>query len=411
MNHKTIIRALVPALIVFTFGCTQTQQKETKSTTTAKEFKGVIKLDVRESTPDWGPYMLKKAPEGSPNILFILYDDTGLAAWSAYGGAINMPTLDKLAANGLTYTQWHTVALCSPTRSCLLTGRNHNLNGYGNITEGSNGFPGFNARIPEECATIGQVLQDNGWSTFWLGKNHNVPGSDLASGSSRREWPLQKGFDRFYGFIGGETNQWYPDLVEDNHYIEQPYSPEEGYHLSKDLADQAIRMIGDQKSANPSKPWFMWYCPGANHAPHQAPQDYIDKYKGKFDKGYEAYREWVLAAHDRKRYPSGRHATHAAQSAARQTLPILPIMFVPGIRSTQMRRNCSHDFVRSMPDFQSIPTFRLAVLSITWKKAASSKIPSFFMPLIMVHQVKEPQMVLLTKINSLTATRMNWPRP
>jgi arylsulfatase A-like enzyme len=294
MNDKTIRRILVPALIAFAFGCTQTQKKETAKSDIKKEFKGVIKLDVRTSTPDWTPFVLKKAPEGAPNILFILYDDTGLATWSAYGGAVNMPTLDKLAANGLIYTQWHTVALCSPTRSCLLTGRNHNLNGFGNIAEGSNGFPGFDARIPEECATIGQVLQDNGWSTFWLGKNHNVPSSDLASGSSRSEWPLQKGFDRFYGFIGGETNQYYPDLVEDNHYIDQPYSPEEGYHLSKDLAYQAIRMISDQKSANPSKPWFMWYCPGANHAPHQCPQDYIDKYKGRFDEGYEAYREWVL---------------------------------------------------------------------------------------------------------------------
>jgi arylsulfatase len=294
MNFKTITRVVVLALIVFTFACTQTQQKETAKSDTKKEFKGVIKLDVRNSTPDWAPFTLKKAPEGAPNILFILYDDTGLATWSAYGGAVNMPTLDKLAANGLIYTQWHTAALCSPTRSCILTGRNHNLNGFGNITEAAIGFPGFNSRIPQECATIGQILQDNGWSTFWLGKDHNVPMSDLASGSSRSEWPLQKGFDRFYGFIGGETNQYYPDLVEDNHYIEQPYSPEEGYHLSKDLADQAIKMIRDQKSANPSKPWFMWYCPGANHAPHQAPQEYIDKYKGKFDGGYEAYREWVL---------------------------------------------------------------------------------------------------------------------
>jgi arylsulfatase len=294
MKYRTIISLLVTPLIVFIVGHTQAQQKTTNTNTTPKEFKGVIKLDVRESTPDWGPYTLKKAPEGSPNILFILFDDTGLASWSPYGGAINMPTLDKLAANGLIYTQWHTAALCSPTRSCLLTGRNHNLNAYGIIAEGSNGFPGFNARIPAECATLGQVLQDNGWSTFWLGKNHNVPSSDIATGSSRSEWPLQKGFDRFYGFIGGETNQWYPDLVEDNHYIEPPYSPEEGYHLSKDLADQAIKMIAGQKSANPSKPWFMWYCPGANHAPHQCPQDYIDKYKGKFDQGYEAYREWVL---------------------------------------------------------------------------------------------------------------------
>jgi arylsulfatase len=261
---------------------------------TDKEFKGVINLDVRESVPDWAPYTPKKAPEGSPNILFILYDDTGLAAWSPYGGRINMPTLDRLAANGLTYTQWHTAALSSPTRSTILTGRNHHLNGMAAITEGANGFPGAHGRIPEQCATIGQILQDNGWSTFWLGKNHNVPEQDVASGASRKQWPLQMGFDRFYGFLGGETNQWYPDLVEDNRFIEAPYSPEEGYHLSKDLAEQAIRMISDQKATNPSKPFFMWYCPGANHAPHHAPQEYIDKYQGKFDDGYEAYQEWVL---------------------------------------------------------------------------------------------------------------------
>jgi len=149
-------------------------------------------------------------------------------------------------------------------------------------------------RVPAECATLGAVLQENGFSTFWLGKNHNVPEEDIASGASRSEWPLQKGFDRFYGFLGGETNQWYPDLVEDNHFIDAPYSPEEGYHLSKDLADKAIQMIRDQKASNPSKPWFMWFCPGANHAPHHSPKEYADRYKGKFDDGYEAYREWVL---------------------------------------------------------------------------------------------------------------------
>jgi arylsulfatase len=260
----------------------------------AKRFKGKIRLDVRDSVPDWGPYIPTRAPEGSPNVLFILYDDTGLAAWSPFGGRINMPTLQKLADNGLMYSQWHTAALCSPTRSMILTGRNHHLNGMSCITEGANGFPGAHARIPDECATIGQILQDGGWSTYWIGKNHNVPETDLASGASKKQWPLQKGFDRFYGFIGGETNQWYPDLVEDNHYIEQPYSPEEGYHLSKDLTDQALGMIRDLKAGNPSKPWFMWFNPGANHAPHHCPKEYIDKYKGKFDDGYEAYREWVL---------------------------------------------------------------------------------------------------------------------
>lgn len=261
---------------------------------TAPNFNGIIKLDVRDSVQDWKPFTPPKAPSGSPNVLFILYDDTGLAAWSPFGGRINMPTLQKLADRGLIYTQWHTTALCSPTRSTLLTGRNHHVNGMASITETTAGFPGSNGRIPDSCATIGQILQDGGWSTFWVGKNHNVPETDLTSGATRKQWPLQKGFDRYYGFIGGETNQWYPDLIEDNHYIDQPYTPEEGYHLSKDLADRAIAMIKDQKAGNPSRPWFLWFCPGANHAPHHAPKDYIEKYKGKFDDGYEAYREWAL---------------------------------------------------------------------------------------------------------------------
>jgi arylsulfatase A-like enzyme len=292
VKHNTLTMLLLSVtMAAFTVSCNRTQQETAQA---GKIFKGDIKLDVRDSKADWAPYIRKQAPEGSPNILFILYDDTGLGAWSPYGGRINMPTLDKLAADGLTYTQWHTVALCSPTRSCINTGRNHNLNGMGAITEGSNGFPGYCCQLPPQAATMAQILNDNGWSTFWLGKDHNVPETDLSAGSNKSQWPLQQGFDRFYGFIGGETNQYYPDLTEDNHAIDQPYGPEQGYHLSKDLADQAIRMLGDQKSANPSKPWFMWYCPGANHAPHQAPADYIAKYKGKFDDGYDAYRKWLL---------------------------------------------------------------------------------------------------------------------
>lgn len=259
-----------------------------------KPFKGTIKLDVRDSKPDWTPYTLPAAPKGAPNVLIVLYDDTGIAAWSPFGGRINMPTLQRLADNGLTYSQWHTTALCSPTRSTFLTGRNHNVNRCASITEATDGYPGAAGRLPAECATIGQVLQDNGYSTFWLGKNHNVPTEDISAGGSRSEWPLQKGFDRFYGFLGGETNNWHPDLVEDNHFTEQPYSVEDGYHLSKDLADQALRMLRDQRSSNPSKPWFLWFCPGANHAPHHSPKEYADRYKGQFDDGYEAYREWVL---------------------------------------------------------------------------------------------------------------------
>jgi len=260
----------------------------------AKKFKGKIELDIRDSTPDWEPYLPVQAPKGSPNILVVLYDDTGQAAWSPYGGRINMPTMDKLAKNGLTYTQWHTTALCSPTRSCFLTGRNHHQNGFSQIAEGEQGFPGYSTHIPPENATMATVLRDAGWSTYWVGKNHNIPLDEWDMGGSKQHWPLAQGFDRFYGFVGGETNQWYPSLAEDNHYIEQPYLPEDGYHLSKDLADQALRMIRDSKQTKPDKPWFMWFCPGANHAPHHAPQEYIDKYKGKFDDGYEAYREWVL---------------------------------------------------------------------------------------------------------------------
>ncbi|HKA06484.1 MAG TPA: arylsulfatase [Gemmataceae bacterium] len=260
----------------------------------AVAFKGTVKLDVRDSKPDWNAFLDRKAPKGAPNVLVILYDDTGQATWSPYGGRVNMPTLDRLAKNGLTYTQWHTTAVCSPTRSCFLTGRNHHQNGFGTISEAATGFPGYNCHIPLENGTIAQVLRDAGWSTFWIGKNHNVPVDAFSIGASKKRWPLGLGYDRFYGFIGGETNQWYPELIEDNHFVEQPYQPEEGYHFSKDIADKAINFIRDSRQSEPEKPWYLWYCPGANHAPHHAPKDYIDKYKGKFDDGYEAYREWVL---------------------------------------------------------------------------------------------------------------------
>jgi len=257
-------------------------------------FKGDIKLDIRDSKGDWPVFLETKAPKDAPNVLIVLYDDTGFAAWSPYGGRIDMPTMDELAKNGLTYTQWHTTSVCSPTRSTFLTGRNHHQNGFGTISESAVGFPGYSGHIPAENATLATVLRKAGWSTFWIGKNHNVPVDALDMASSKDRWPLGLGFDRFYGFIGGETNQWYPSLIEDNHFIEQPYQPEEGYHLSIDLADKAIAYIQDSKQSKPEKPWFMWLNPGANHAPHHAPADYIAKYKGKFDDGYEAYRDWVL---------------------------------------------------------------------------------------------------------------------
>lgn len=261
----------------------------------AADFKGKIELDLRDSKPDWASLLPKKAPAGAPNVLVILYDDTGLAAWEPFGGRIRMPTLQRLADNGLIYSQWHTVALCAPTRSCFLTGHNNHENGFGQISEGATGFPGYSSHIPPECAPIPRILRREGWSTFWVGKNHNTPIDEFHMGASRERWPLGLGFDRFYGFLGGETDQWYPDLIADNHQVDQPYGPDDGYHLSKDMADKALQFIRDVKQVAPEKPWFMWYCPGANHAPHQAPQEYIDKYKGQFDDGYEAYRDWALA--------------------------------------------------------------------------------------------------------------------
>lgn len=296
LKIKSFLQLMAIGLIFMAWaGCNPTSADKESTTNAHSDFKGKIALDVRDSEADWGPYTPKSAPEGSPNILFILYDDTGLAAWSPYGGAINMPTLDKLAANGLTYTQWHTTALCSPTRSTIQTGRNHHLNGMAAITEASNGFPGQSGRMGPEVAPLSRILQDNGYSTYWIGKNHNVPEQDVSASGSKKQWPSQMGWDRFYGFVGGETNQWYPDLTEDNRFIEAPYSPEEGYHLSKDLADNALKMLRDHQATSPSRPWYMWYNPGANHAPHHAPKEYIDKYKGKFDDGYDAYREWVTA--------------------------------------------------------------------------------------------------------------------
>jgi arylsulfatase A-like enzyme len=292
MQFGKLLKPLVFGLLAIGIAsCNQSTTKKEESSTS--KFKGKIALDIRDSESDWSAYTPKSAPEGSPNILFILYDDTGLGAWSPYGGGINMPTMDKLAANGLTYTQWHTTALCSPTRSTIQTGRNHHLNGMAAITEAADGFPGSNGRMGAEVTPLSKILQDNGYSTFWIGKNHNVPEQDVASGGSKKQWPLQMGWDRFYGFIGGETNQWYPDLIEDNHFIEREF--EEGYHLSKDLADHALGMLRDQQATNPSKPWYLWYNPGANHAPHHAPEEYIAKYKGKFDGGYDAYRDWVTA--------------------------------------------------------------------------------------------------------------------
>jgi arylsulfatase len=259
-----------------------------------KSFKGVVNVDITDSVPDWEPYTQPIAPEGTPNVVYIVLDDVGYSAMEPFGGMIETPNINRIAEKGLTYTNFHTTALCSPTRSCLMTGRNHTTNGMATITEAASGFPSSNGHIPFECATIAEVLGERGWNTYMTGKWHLTAEDEMNLASRKTQWPLGRGFERFYGFLGAETNQWYPDLTYDNHPVEQPYSPEEGYHLTTDLTDKALSFIRDAKAIAPDKPFFLYYCPGACHAPHHVPKEWADQHKGKFDMGYEKYRELVF---------------------------------------------------------------------------------------------------------------------
>ncbi|MFF1904805.1 arylsulfatase [Kitasatospora sp. NPDC058218] len=261
----------------------------------AKPFRGVVNLDIRDSVPDWGPYEQPKAPPGSPNVLYIVLDDVGFGAMGCYGGPIETPNIDRIAANGLRYGQWHTTALCSPTRSCLLTGRNHTTNGMACISEAAVGFPGGNGHIPPECANLGEILVERGYSTALVGKWHLCAEDEMNLASSKHNWPVARGFERFYGFLGAETSQWYPDLVHDNHPVEQPSTPEEGYHFGVDITDKALEFIDDVKAIAPDRPVFLYYAPGCAHAPHQVPGEWAERYRGRFDAGYEVLREETLA--------------------------------------------------------------------------------------------------------------------
>jgi len=262
---------------------------------TREPFKGTINVDIRDSVPDWSPFEPPKAPDGAPNVLYIVLDDVGFSAMGCYGGPIETPNIDRIAASGARFTQWHTTALCSPTRSCLLTGRNHTRNSMACITEAAIGFPNASGTIPPENGMLSEILSEQGWNTYALGKWHLTPENEMNLAASRRNWPTGRGFERFYGFLGAETNQWYPELVYDNHPVDQPKTPEEGYHLTEDLTDKALEFIKDAKVIAPDKPFFLYFAPGACHAPHHAPKEWIDRYRGRFDMGYEAAREQTLA--------------------------------------------------------------------------------------------------------------------
>jgi arylsulfatase len=373
----------------------------------SKPFKGTINIDIKDSTPDWAPYAQPMAPEGAPSVLYVVLDDVGFSALEPFGGAIETPNIKRIADRGLRYTNFHTTALCSPTRSCLLTGRNHTTNGMACITEGASGFPGANGHIPLECATAAEVLGEQGWNTFMVGKWHLCAEDEENLASIRQQWPVGRGFERFYGWLGAETNQWYPDLVYDNHPVDQPKTPEEGYHVSADITDKAMSFIRDAKAVAPDKPFFLYYAFGAGHAPHQVPKEWADKYKGKFDMGYEAYRELVFKKQKKLRIipdsaelspinpygdlkgPKGQSRTSSARG--------------PPCRPT--RRSCSPGWRRSTPGSSATPTISSAGCSTTsrirgsWRTRWSCSCPTTAPP------ARAARTAQSTRTSSRTASR------
>lgn len=254
-------------------------------------FEGKIGRTAKDSTPDFPKGVT--APNGAPNVLLILTDDVGFGASSTFGGPIETPNFQRLADSGLRYNMFHTTALCSPTRAALITGRNHHSNASGVITEFATGYPGYNSLVPDSSGSVGSVLKENGYNTAWFGKMHNVPDWMSSQAGPFDLWPSGLGFEYFYGFIGGDTDQWHPALFENTVPIEAEMEP--GAPLDKNLADKAIEWVQTQHALAPDKPWLLYYATGTAHAPHHAPKEWIDKYKGKFDQGWDKVREETLA--------------------------------------------------------------------------------------------------------------------
>ena len=256
------------------------------------QFGGVINKSAVDSKPWWPPRIVP--PKGAPNVLLIMTDDQGYGVPGTFGGVIPTPALDRIANAGLRYIRFHSTSLCSPTRAALITGRNHHSVGFGVVGELSTGYPGYDSIIGPENATIGEILKENGYATSWFGKDHNTPLYQISKAGPFDQWPSGMGFDYFYGFLGGETDQWTPYLFKD-HTAVFPWLDKPGYNLTTDLANNAIQYMRDLKAAAPEKPFFLYYVPGGSHSPHQPTQEWIDKFKGKFDMGYEKLRDEIFA--------------------------------------------------------------------------------------------------------------------
>ena len=258
-------------------------------------FSGVVGRELADSVQAYPDVV--RPPAGAPNVVMIVLDDVGFAQIGCFGSDLDTPNFDRLAAGGLRYRSFHTTAMCSPTRACLLTGRNHHTTGMGGIADNATGFPGFDGRIDKDTGFLSEVLRDHGYATWAIGKWHLAPREESDLASSRARWPLGRGFERYYGFLGAETNQYAPDLVYDNHFIDPPYGRGEGYHVTEDLTDKAIEFVNDLRNVTTQKPFLLYLAYGACHAPHQAPAEFIDAYRGRFDAGWD---EWRAATHCRQ---------------------------------------------------------------------------------------------------------------
>ena len=257
---------------------------------------GLITYDAKDPDSKFPPIEQLRPPKGAPNVLIILIDDAGFGSSSAFGGPCQTPSAEKLAAGGLKYNRFHTTALCSPSRQALLTGRNHHSAGMGGITEIATGAPGYNSVLPNTISPLARTLKLNGYSTAQFGKCHEVPVWETSPVGPFDAWPTGGGgFEYFYGFIGGEANQWYPTLYEGTNPVEPKKTPEEGYHFMEDMTDKAMAWVSQQKALAPDKPFFVYFAPGATHAPHHVPKEWADKYKGKFDQGWDKLREETIA--------------------------------------------------------------------------------------------------------------------
>jgi arylsulfatase A-like enzyme len=259
-------------------------------------YSGPVLYDAKDPAASYPPIEPLRPPEGAPNVLVILLDDVGFGASSAFGGPCRMPTAERLAAGGLKFNRFHTTALCSPTRQALLTGRNHHSAGMGGITEIATGAPGYSSVLPKSMSPLAQTLKLNGYATAQFGKCHEVPVWQASPVGPFDQWPTGGGgFEYFYGFVGGEANQWYPTLYEGTTPIEPKQTPEQGYHLVADMTDKAISWVSQQKALAPDRPFFVYFAPGATHAPHHVPKEWADKYQGQFDRGWDRLREGTFA--------------------------------------------------------------------------------------------------------------------